>query len=102
MGITIKVAEAKAHFSELLARAEAGEEIVIARGNTPVARIVPLGPKAPRRPGVAAHWKIDPAWAELSDRILAPLDDADQAAAHGELCDAVGTSIAPGSRQPDR
>ena len=32
----------------------------------------------------------------------APLDDADQAAAHGELCDAVGTSIAPGSRQPDR
>ncbi len=32
--------EAKTHLSRLLARAEAGEEVVIARRNQPVARIV--------------------------------------------------------------
>lgn len=37
MSVTVKVAEAKAHFSELLARVEAGEEVIIARGNAPIA-----------------------------------------------------------------
>lgn len=37
------VAEAKARFSELLGRAEGGEEIVIKRHGTPVARLVPAG-----------------------------------------------------------
>lgn len=40
MNETVKIAEAKAHFSELVARAEAGEEIVISRGNKPVAKLV--------------------------------------------------------------
>lgn len=35
---------AKTHLSRLVERAEAGEEIVIARGKTPVARLVPLRP----------------------------------------------------------
>jgi len=38
----VSVHEAKTHLSALLARVEAGEEIVIARGGTPVARLVPL------------------------------------------------------------
>ena len=38
----MKVAEAKAHLSELLAKVERGEEFVIARGDRPVARLVPL------------------------------------------------------------
>lgn len=33
---------AKTHLSRLVERAEAGEEIVIARGKAPVARLVPL------------------------------------------------------------
>ena len=33
---------AKTHLSRLVERVEAGEEIVIARGKTPVARLVPL------------------------------------------------------------
>ncbi|THK34127.1 type II toxin-antitoxin system prevent-host-death family antitoxin [Ensifer sp. MPMI2T] len=37
MTVTVKVAEAKAHLSELLARVEAGEEVIIARGNDPIA-----------------------------------------------------------------
>ncbi len=38
---TYKIAEARARFSELLARAKSGEEIVIAKGREPHARIVP-------------------------------------------------------------
>ena len=35
--------EAKTKLSQLVERAEAGEEIVIARNGTPVARLVPIG-----------------------------------------------------------
>ncbi|QYA05772.1 type II toxin-antitoxin system Phd/YefM family antitoxin [Rhizobium sp. B21/90] len=42
MSVTFKVADAKTHLSELLARVEAGEEIIIARGNDPVARLVSI------------------------------------------------------------
>jgi antitoxin (DNA-binding transcriptional repressor) of toxin-antitoxin stability system len=39
MAITVKVGEAKTHLSELLAQVEAGEDVVIARGDVPVARL---------------------------------------------------------------
>ncbi|PDT13927.1 type II toxin-antitoxin system prevent-host-death family antitoxin [Rhizobium sp. J15] len=39
MAITVKVAEAKARLSELLAKVEAGEEVIISRGTKPVARL---------------------------------------------------------------
>jgi prevent-host-death family protein len=42
MSITVKIGEAKARLSELIARVEAGEEVVIQRGNEPVARLTPL------------------------------------------------------------
>jgi len=38
----VKVHEAKTHLSRLLQRVEAGEEITIARGDTPIARLVPM------------------------------------------------------------
>jgi prevent-host-death family protein len=38
--------EAKTHLSEYVARAEAGEEVIIMRHNKPVAKIVPLGAMA--------------------------------------------------------
>lgn len=37
--------EAKTHFSELLVKVEAGEEITITRHGTPVARLVPIQKK---------------------------------------------------------
>ena len=37
--------DAKTHFSEYVARAEAGEEVIITRHNKPVAKIVPLNAK---------------------------------------------------------
>ena len=36
------VADAKANFSQLLSRAEAGEEIIINRHGAPVAKLVPV------------------------------------------------------------
>jgi prevent-host-death family protein len=48
------VAEAKARFSELVQKAVSGEEVVIARDNRPLLRLVPLGaPAGKRTPGSA-------------------------------------------------
>jgi prevent-host-death family protein len=43
---TIGLFEAKTHLSELIARVEAGEEVVLTRHNRPVARIVPFAADA--------------------------------------------------------
>jgi prevent-host-death family protein len=40
----VTIHTAKTTLSQLLARVEAGEEIVLARGKTPVAKLVPLRP----------------------------------------------------------
>jgi prevent-host-death family protein len=48
MPITVKIGEAKARLSELIAKVEAGEEVVIARGHEPVARLAPLDEQAER------------------------------------------------------
>jgi len=48
------IAEAKAHFSTLVQRALMGEEVIIARDNKPVLRLVPLkDSRQPRQPGSA-------------------------------------------------
>ena len=47
MGDPVTIHAAKTHLSALVARAEAGEEIVIARGDKPVAKLVPLRPPEP-------------------------------------------------------
>lgn len=44
----VNLAEAKAHLSELVARAEAGESILISRRGKPVAQLTSLKP--PRKP----------------------------------------------------
>lgn len=75
---SINVAEAKAHFSDLLDRASRGEEIVIARAGKPVARIVPLA-DPPKRPfGIAKHWKIP-----SDDVLLEPMSEEDLRWAEG-------------------
>ena len=47
---TVGLFEAKTHLSELIARAERGEEVVITRHNKPVARIVPMTQGVPDAP----------------------------------------------------
>lgn len=54
----VNLAEAKAHFSELVKRAMSGEEVVIAKDNRPVVKLVPLTPPAQRRKPGSAHGKI--------------------------------------------
>ena len=44
----ISIHTAKTHLSRLIARAEAGEEIIIARGRKPVVKLVPIAPKPKR------------------------------------------------------
>lgn len=49
MSDVVSVYDAKAHLSQLLARVEAGEEIVISRHGKPVARLAPVVELADRR-----------------------------------------------------
>jgi len=49
-GTTVNIHEAKTHFSKLIARVQAGEEILVAKAGKTVARLVPTLPVARRRP----------------------------------------------------
>ena len=40
--VIITIHQAKTHFSKLIQRALAGEEIIVAKGKKPVAKIVPI------------------------------------------------------------
>lgn len=51
MADVVPLNEAKTKLSELVRRVEAGEEIVIRRGQTPVARLVPEKPHRLKPPG---------------------------------------------------
>ena len=43
------VHQAKTHFSKLLKEAEAGKEVIVMRGNKPIAKLVPIDPAVPPR-----------------------------------------------------
>ena len=73
----VKLYEAKTRLSELVERAAAGEEIVIAKGNTPMARLMPLRVVTPER--VPGRWAGKLMIAEdfdapLSDEMLAAFE----------------------------
>jgi prevent-host-death family protein len=52
--VPFNVAEAKAQFSDLVRKALAGEEVIIAKDNKPLLKLVPIdGPRQPRKPGSA-------------------------------------------------
>ena len=65
--ITINIHDAKAHLSEYLARAEAGERVLICRRNTPVAELRPIRqpPSEPRPIGLAkGKFSVPPEFSE--------------------------------------
>ncbi|HHN67469.1 MAG TPA: type II toxin-antitoxin system Phd/YefM family antitoxin [Thermopetrobacter sp.] len=78
---TVNVHEAKAHLSEYLAAVERGEEIVIARRNKPVARLVAVEPDKPkkRRP-----FGLAKGMGHVPDDFNEPLDDETLALFTGE------------------
>ena len=45
----VTIHTAKTTLSQILARVEAGEEIILARGKTPIARLVPFRPLSTKR-----------------------------------------------------
>ena len=49
---TVGMHQAKTHLSDLVRRAENGEEVVIARGGTPVARLVAIATTPAQRLGL--------------------------------------------------
>jgi prevent-host-death family protein len=58
--VRVNVGQAKTNLSKLLAHAEAGEDIEIARGGIPVAKLVPI--ESPTGPGarfLAAHGSLE-------------------------------------------
>lgn len=67
----VNLAEAKATLSELIDAALAGEEVVIARRNTPVVRLVAF-----------SEAKVTPRFGRLAGRIH-PADDFDAPLAYG-------------------
>lgn len=68
--ITINLARAKAHLSELLDKVEAGEEVVITRHGRPVAHISPVEtPKLPLRSLADFRSKM-PKWPHPSAALL--------------------------------
>lgn len=72
MSIQVNVLEAKTQLSRLLDRAEAGEEVIIARAGHPVARLVPIAApqtEAPRTLGAL----VGRGW--IAEDFDAPLDE---------------------------
>jgi len=77
--MSVNIHEAKTNLSKLLARVEAGEEIVIARAGKPVAKLIPaIGGSEPRQPGRWAG-KVS-----VPDDFDAPLPDEVQRYFDGE------------------
>lgn len=67
METVVNVHAAKTHLSQLLERAHAGEEIIIAKAGKPYARLVPLEPLTKRPLGF-----VD---AQIDDAFFDPLPD---------------------------
>jgi prevent-host-death family protein len=69
---TVTIHQAKTNLSKLIERASQGEEIIIARGSKPVARLVPVGVvKGKRQPG-SLKGKL-----EIGPEFFEPLSDED-------------------------
>ena len=70
----VNLNEAKTHLSKLIARVQAGEEIIIAKSGKPVARLMPLAPLSPRRPGLLIGKVEDSFFDPLPDEELEAWD----------------------------
>ena len=77
----VTVHQAKTNLSKLLAAVEAGEEVVIARGAKPVAKLVPIQPARKKR--VPGRLKDVPGYG-FSDSFFDPLPPDELALWNGE------------------
>ena len=86
----VTVSEFRARLAEMINRAERGDEVVIARGHEPVAKLVGLRPKTRRKLGVLKEMMSEEELNALTEAVEEPLSPADQAALEGGLTDALG------------
>lgn len=68
--VTANVADAKAHLSQLLDAALAGEEVILARAGKPLVRLVPVTAPARRELGLLPLDVPDAFFAPLTDEEL--------------------------------
>ena len=101
----VNVHEAKTHFSRLLKRVAAGDEVIIAKGGTPVARLIPFEKPGPRVLGFdkGRVWIADDFDAPLPDDLLADFEGGRLEDPPGHAVPAVdggrtGTTVAPVAR----
>lgn len=71
MAVQVNIHEAKTHFSKLLARVKAGEEIIIAKAGQPIARLVPVAQRPAQRVPGSAQGRVS-----LAPDFDAPLPDS--------------------------
>jgi prevent-host-death family protein len=91
---TFTVHQAKTRLSQLIAQAEAGEEIIIARGHEPAVRLVPISVKKPKRVFGAYKGEF-----EVPDSFFDPLPEKELAAFEGAYStDAISMT----QRKPER
>lgn len=76
---TYTVHDAKTNLSKLIERAEAGEEVIIARRDQPAVRLVPVHAKMPKRQFGAYKGQ-----ATLTDAFFEPLPEVELAAWEGD------------------
>jgi prevent-host-death family protein len=86
---TVTIHAAKTQLTELLARAEAGEEVIIARGSKPAVRLVPVAEAIARRQFGSMKGKV---W--VGPEFFEPLPEAELKAWDG--------GGAPGGTPPQR
>jgi prevent-host-death family protein len=75
----VSIHAAKTNLSKLIARVQAGEEIVICKGKTPVARLTPLASLPSKRRFGAYRGQ-----ATVTDAFFEPLPDEDLKAWEGD------------------
>ncbi|WP_448191024.1 HigA family addiction module antitoxin [Azospirillum sp. sgz301742] len=85
MPTVVNVSEAKAHLSDLLARAQGGEEIIIARAGRPLVKLVAVEERQPREGGVLSY--------TLPESFFEPQPDEELQAWEGK--------VEPWDRSPD-
>jgi prevent-host-death family protein len=71
MALKVNIHEAKTNFSKLLVRVSAGEEVIIAKAGKPIARLVPIMERSPRRAPGSAKGEVT-----ISPDFDAPLPEA--------------------------
>ena len=76
---TVNIQEAKNNFSKLLARANAGEEIIICKAGKPYARLIAIEQSQQRELGFLRDYFTDEELEAMDEALVQPLSEEEQA-----------------------